>query len=249
MTSQEQKGILCPTFLFLFLPSSFSLSLCPEIETAIITEKETGKEPANEIEVAIQFYCIQLNPESEKLIEAKCRELSLTTTILGCEDAKNKMKPKLKRLNYEPHLKRPGFHCTLKFVGGKEISEVDKQKWKTLIGNEIMFTGTQWVWDNFGAALRVEWPTEPLIECENKHPHITVALAPSTLPVYSNHLLSREPSQLSIMTENLKLEGKIHAVHKNPKTPIPIPSPLTTSTTHTVSPAATLIAQLDSLHI
>jgi len=75
-------------------------------------------------------------------------------------------------------------HLTLKF-------KPDPDEVKALpIGTEITFEAIGYGADQKAQAVLCAVPHN--LHCDNKHPHVTIALSPNIPPVYSNDLLARE---------------------------------------------------------
>ena len=77
-----------------------------------------------------------------------------------------------------------GHHLTLKFKPTPEEVEA------LPIGEEFLIAIDGWVEDDFGQAVSVGDTAG--LPCSNEHPHITVACAWGTPPVYSNQLLENK---------------------------------------------------------
>ena len=83
------------------------------------------------------------------------------------------------------HLRKE-FHITTRFLGG-EMCPIWFMKHIALIKSDTCpkFTVTEIVWDDRVVVARIKGE----FECANSIPHITLALAPKTVPAYSNTLL------------------------------------------------------------
>ena len=81
---------------------------------------------------------------------------------------------------------RPEFHVTLRYIGDT-MDPVWYMAFLSKIGSHVPIKITEIVWDEKGAAARIELPGD--VACSNAVPHITLALAKDIKPTYSNTLL------------------------------------------------------------
>jgi hypothetical protein len=100
---------------------------------------------------------------------------------------------------------RGEFHITLRYIG-----DVMDPTWfmdfAPRIGAEAALTVTEIVWDDKAVAARVTLPDG--VECANPVPHITLALARGTQPVYSNTLMTAAGAAINRMSVHIPLTAK-----------------------------------------
>lgn len=82
---------------------------------------------------------------------------------------------------------RGEFHVTLRYLGDV-MDPIWFMGFAPLAGTEAELVVTEIIWDDKAVAARVELPAG--VECSNPIPHITLAVARGTQPVYSNTLLT-----------------------------------------------------------
>jgi hypothetical protein len=87
---------------------------------------------------------------------------------------------------------RGSFHITLYFLGDV-MDPVWFLDFAGRIGSSVELVATEIVWNDKGVCARVELPAG--VGCSHASPHITLALAPSIKPVYSNDLLGRKDAK------------------------------------------------------
>lgn len=89
-------------------------------------------------------------------------------------------------------------HLTLSF----RPSEEKLREMSPFLGNSITMNITHAAADERGQAVQIagagEWARLAVSNCDNKHPHITVACAKGTSPVYSNELLEGPKEKVKI---------------------------------------------------
>lgn len=94
-------------------------------------------------------------------------------------------------------------HCTMQYIGAWTDPETNvrlgAQRGKTV---DVHVSAIAWNENGVAAAITS-------VESVNKHPHITLALAPGVKPVYSNELLAGPHSSLAV---NMTLHGTVVAV-------------------------------------
>ena len=75
-----------------------------------------------------------------------------------------------------------------------------------LVGTDAELIVTEIVWDDKAVSARVTLPAG--VECANPIPHITLALARGTQPVYSNTLLASAGAAVSRVAVAIPLTAK-----------------------------------------
>lgn len=104
-------------------------------------------------------------------------------------------------------------HATLLFHGKKLVkNDINNDKIKSLVNcenDEFELEITHIAYDHKIAALRVIFPDNYKELCQNKHPHLTLALTPKTSPVYSNDMLEN-PNQEIELEPHIKVNTKIN---------------------------------------
>jgi hypothetical protein len=100
---------------------------------------------------------------------------------------------------------RAEFHTTLRYLGDC-MDPVWYLDFAPLIGTEAALKVTEIAWDDRCVAARIELPDG--VSCSNAIPHITIALAKGTQPVYSNNLLASSDASTSRIAVDIPLIGK-----------------------------------------
>lgn len=92
------------------------------------------------------------------------------------------------------------FHCTLSF----NVTEEQKPKVFEQFNGKVLVALVTLVHDSKCTALAVV----PYAACQNRYPHITVALSGNTPPVYSNTLLASKPTD-NVVFMHADIHGKL----------------------------------------
>jgi hypothetical protein len=100
---------------------------------------------------------------------------------------------------------RGEFHVTLRHIGDV-MDPIWFMNFAPRVGTEAELVVTEIVWDDKAVAAHVELPAG--VECSNPIPHITLAVARGTQPVYSNTLLAAAGAAVSRIDVRIPLRAK-----------------------------------------
>jgi energy-coupling factor transporter ATP-binding protein EcfA2 len=100
---------------------------------------------------------------------------------------------------------RGAFHITLRYLGDV-MDPVWFMNFVPLLGSSVEVRISEIVWDESCVAARVALPAG--VTCANDVPHITLALARGTQPVYSNTLLASAGAAVSRIAVDIPLNAK-----------------------------------------
>jgi hypothetical protein len=104
--------------------------------------------------------------------------------------------------SYKDKVLKKEFHVTIKYFGGI-IDPESFVKIESMIDKQIQLQLKEVVYDDKGVAISIE----PTFECDNLHPHFTIATAKNIPPVYSNELLQKTENVTRIPVDK-KVMGK-----------------------------------------
>jgi hypothetical protein len=100
---------------------------------------------------------------------------------------------------------RGEYHVTLRYLGDV-MDPIWYMDFARLVGTDVPLVVTKIVWDDKAVAALIELPDG--VTCSNPIPHITLALARGTQPVYSNTLLAAAGAAVSHVAAHIPLTAK-----------------------------------------